>query len=109
MHKYVTRALLIDCSIYFFPEALHKPISVIADATYNILVTLKICTPFSASDISMSNSHAESRGTSGGPPTQSRAARAEAERRREMALRTLDQQLQAATNKARQESADGST
>lgn len=84
---------------------MHKPIAIVSDAVYNVLLALKICTPFSDADITLSNSQAEARvnaglnSFSGAPSNHSRSARAEAERRRELALRALDQQLQAATNK----------
>ncbi|KAH0544646.1 hypothetical protein GP486_008501 [Trichoglossum hirsutum] len=95
---------------YFFPEVLHGPISTISDSIYNILVALRICTPFSAFDISAGNSRAEARGEAGLPSLLMNnrtaggglpgSARAEAERRRALALKALDQRLHAATSKA---------
>lgn len=102
---------------YFFPEPLHRPVASISDVVYNALVAVKICTPFSAADISAGNSRAEargdvtlntlfggggggggSRGSGSGPPVPG-SARAEAERRRALALKALDMRLHAAANK----------
>ncbi|KAI9748443.1 MAG: hypothetical protein M4579_007222, partial [Chaenotheca gracillima] len=89
----------------FFPDAVHGPIAAVADAIYNVLVTIKICTPFSTEDVDAGNSQAAARGEGGLPGLLSRgggsappgSARAEAERRRALALRALDQRLHAAT------------
>ncbi|KAI9775803.1 MAG: hypothetical protein M1839_000854 [Geoglossum umbratile] len=94
---------------YFFPDPLHGPIATISGAIYNILVALRICTPFSDYDISAGNSRAEARGEAGLPSLLNNrnagvalpgSARAEAERRRALALKALDQRLHAATSKA---------
>lgn len=102
---------------YFFPEPLHRPVAIISDVVYNVLVAVKICTPFSAADISAGNSRAEARGDatlntlfgggsrgggggSGAPAPGS--ARAEAERRRALALKALDMRLHAAASKGGQ-------
>lgn len=102
---------------YFFPEPLSRPIAVVSEVVYNSLVAIRVCTPFSAADISAGNSRAEARGdarldnlfggghgghsrngsTSGAPIPGS--ARAEAERRRALALKALDQRLHAAASK----------
>lgn len=88
-----------------FPDAIQPPISFIADRIYSTLVTLKICTPFSADDIASGNEQALARGEQGLPSllsndrgggTRGMAKREEAERRRALALRALDQRLQAA-------------
>ncbi|KAI9849025.1 MAG: hypothetical protein M1837_005916 [Sclerophora amabilis] len=93
---------------YFFPEPIHGPIAAAADAIYNVLVTIKICTPFSSADVDAGNSQAAARGEGGLPGLLSRgasggpapgSARAEAERRRALALRALDQRLHAATGR----------
>ncbi|KAA8565301.1 hypothetical protein EYC84_011023 [Monilinia fructicola] len=79
----------------FFPAPLKPIISSFSTSIFNMLVALKICTPFSASDISASrgdSSFTHQRSTPGG-------ARAEAERRRALALKALDQRLHAATAK----------
>lgn len=99
----------------FFPDPLQRPVATVSDAVYNLLVTLKICTPFSAEDISASNTRHNNTGgdvglssifISGGGGGQSGSrgiggsTRAEAERRRAMALKALDQRLHAASSKA---------
>ncbi|KAF8466241.1 eukaryotic integral membrane protein-domain-containing protein [Kalaharituber pfeilii] len=97
----------------FFPDPIQRPVAIISDAVYNILITLKICTPFSAEDISASNSRHNTAGgdvglssifISGGGPSGGRgiggSTRAEAERRRAMALKALDQRLHAVSSKA---------
>ena len=86
----------------FFPEPLSAPVSVFANAVFQILVTLRICLPFSPTEIELGNARAEARGEgltlsdgsigrSGRPLPGS--ARAEAERRRALALKALDQRL----------------
>lgn len=97
---------------YFFPDPLHRPVAIISDVVYNALVVVRICTPFSAADISAGNSRAEARGDvtlntlfgggsrsagSGAPVPGS--ARAEAERRRALALKALDMRLHAAAGR----------
>ncbi|PMD23687.1 DUF1751-domain-containing protein [Hyaloscypha hepaticicola] len=76
----------------FFPDPVKPFISALSNHVYNILVSLRICTPFSAADISASRGDTFiQRGAPGG-------ARAEAERRRALALKALDQRLHAATS-----------
>ncbi|TGZ79760.1 DUF1751-domain-containing protein [Ascodesmis nigricans] len=93
--------------INFFPAVLHPALSIIANTTYNLLLTLNLCVPFSDADIALSNAQAQARGNAGlgamfaMTPGQARSSRAETERRRELALRALDQQLSAATGKVR--------
>ncbi|KAI9804801.1 MAG: hypothetical protein M1825_001169 [Sarcosagium campestre] len=93
---------------YFFPDPLHGPVAIASDAIYNVLVSVGVCTPFSAADIDAGNSQAAARGEGGLPSLLGRgsgggpapgSARAEAERRRALALKALDQRLHAATNK----------
>lgn len=88
-----------------FPDALQYPITFVADNVYNVLVMLKICTPFSAEDIASGNEQALARGEAGLPSLlnnsrgggmRGMAKREEAERRRALALKALDQRLQAA-------------
>jgi hypothetical protein len=75
----------------FFPQPIKPLIAGISDQIYTVLVSLKICTPFSAADVSASRGETiVQRGTPG-------TARAEAERRRALALKALDQRLHAAT------------
>ncbi|KAL2001474.1 hypothetical protein VTN02DRAFT_1710 [Thermoascus thermophilus] len=90
----------------FFPDAIQPPIAFVADRIYTALVTLRICTPFSAEDIASGNQQALARGEAGLPSflNNGRGAsgmrpigkREEAERRRALALKALDQRLQAA-------------
>ena len=75
----------------FFPEPAKPIISSFSNQVYSILVALRICSPFSAAD--MSASRGESFMQRGAPGS----ARAEAERRRALALKALDQRLHAAT------------
>lgn len=88
-----------------FPDVIQPPIAVVSDQIYSVLVSLKICTPFSEEDIASGNQQVLARGEAGLPTLLSshRAGgmrgtgkREEAERRRALALRALDQRLQAA-------------
>ncbi|KAG9231410.1 eukaryotic integral membrane protein-domain-containing protein [Amylocarpus encephaloides] len=75
----------------FFPEPVKPFVAGVSSQVYNTLVTLKICAPFSHTDLSTSRGESTvQRGTPG-------SARAEAERRRALALKALDQRLQVAT------------
>ena len=99
----------------FFPDPIHRPVAIASNVVYKLLITLKICTPFSAEDISASNTRHNGAGGDvglssifisgggGGPPGGrgiGGSTRAEAERRRAMALKALDQRLHAASSKA---------
>jgi hypothetical protein len=85
---------------YFFPEPIHTPLATVADHIYNMLITLRICTPFSAEDIDVGNEQAVTRSEGGGlPTTRGSGRREEAERRRALALKALDQRLHAATTR----------
>jgi len=95
-----------DDRAYFFPDPLHTPVALLATVVYNVLLALRVCTPFSAADVTASNSQAQARDSANlatllGPHSGTRvgSARAEAERRRALALKALDQQLHAAANK----------
>jgi membrane associated rhomboid family serine protease len=86
-----------------FPDAIQPPIGFVSDLVYSVLVSLKICTPFSAEEIASGNQQALARGEAGLPSLlsnhrggRSMAKREEAERRRALALKALDQRLQAA-------------
>ncbi|OJJ82819.1 rhomboid family protein [Aspergillus glaucus CBS 516.65] len=86
-----------------FPDVIQPPIAAISDQIYNLLVSLRICTPFSEEAIASGNQQVLARGEAGLPTLLSshRAGRGtgkreEAERRRALALRALDQRLQAA-------------
>ena len=75
----------------FFPDPVKPLVAVFSSQVYSVLVSLRICTPFSAADVSASRGDTFiQRGNPGG-------ARAEAERRRALALKALDQRLHAAT------------
>lgn len=75
----------------FFPDPVKPFVAAFSTQVFNILVSLRICTPFSAADVSASRGDTFiQRGAPGG-------ARAEAERRRALALKALDQRLHAAT------------
>ncbi|KAI8934694.1 hypothetical protein NX059_008385 [Plenodomus lindquistii] len=89
---------------HFFPEPLQTPIATLGDAIYNTLVSLKVCTPFSDQDIDAGNEQASARAEGGLPSIMNPSSkggrgggtRAEAERRRALALKALDQRLHAA-------------
>lgn len=92
---------------HFFPEPLHTPIAHFADGLYNLFISLGLCTPFSTDDIDAGNDQASARAEGGLPsimnPNSSSSrggrggsTRAEAERRRALALKALDQRLHAA-------------
>lgn len=94
---------------YFFPEPLHTPIAALSDQLYNALVAVKICTPFSAEDVDLGNSYASNREQGGLPSIMNGSSRSgkggnrreEAERRRALALKALDQRLHAASSAAK--------
>jgi membrane associated rhomboid family serine protease len=89
----------------FFPDVIQTPIATVADQIYAFLVALKVLTPFSAEEIASSNEHSIARGQVGLPNLlnsgrgglRGMGKREEAERRRQLALKALDQRLQAAT------------
>ncbi|KAF2762290.1 DUF1751-domain-containing protein [Pseudovirgaria hyperparasitica] len=90
---------------FFFPEPLHTPIAATCDRVYEALVAVKICIPFSAEDIDIGNEQASARAEGGLPSImngsgrggRSGGRREEAERRRALALKALDQRLHAAS------------
>lgn len=88
---------------YFWPDIVHGPVSAITDGIFNALVAARICTPFSAAEIESSNEQAIARVEGGLPSLMNQGGRRggggkreEAERRRALALKALDQRLQAA-------------
>ena len=101
---------------YFWPDVVQPPIALVADRVYNILVAIHILTPFSAEDVETSNVQATARGEGGLPSLLNQGGRRaggggkreEAERRRALALKVLDQRLQAATA-SKQQPVDAST
>lgn len=84
----------------FWPDVVQPPIAALSDAVYNVVIALRLCTPFSAADVDAGNEQANAR--EGGKELPSLlqsgrgGARGEAERRRQLALRALDQRLNAA-------------
>jgi hypothetical protein len=92
---------------HFFPEPLQTPLGTVADQLYNTMVSLKVCTPFSNEDIDAGNEQASARVEGGLPSIMNPSSRggkggqtrAEAERRRALALKALDQRLHAATSR----------
>ncbi|KZF19965.1 DUF1751-domain-containing protein [Xylona heveae TC161] len=88
----------------FFPDAIQGPIATFSEAVFQALVALRICTPFSAEHIDAGNEQALARSEGGLPSllgnsrtaTRAGGKREEAERRRALALRALDQRLHAA-------------
>lgn len=89
---------------HFFPEPIQTPVGALSEGVYNTLVSLKICTPFSDQDIDAGNEQASARAEGGLPSIMNPnskggrggGTRAEAERRRALALKALDQRLHAA-------------
>ncbi|KAI0385383.1 DUF1751-domain-containing protein [Hypomontagnella monticulosa] len=75
----------------FFPGPVKPFVSAITDQIFSILVAMRICTPFSQADISAAQGGNFVQRTAHG------GVRAEAERRRALALKVLDQRLHAAT------------
>jgi len=73
----------------FFPDPLKPTISVFSNAVYQILISLRICTPFSDADIAASREELSLQRPG--------SVRAEQDRRRALALKALDQRLHAAT------------
>lgn len=85
--------------VAFFPDVMHPFLAPVCDGIWNMLVQFKICTPFSEEDIEAGNESVASR-TDGLPSVMNGRGgggrRAEAERRRALALKALDQRLNAA-------------
>ncbi|KAL1884388.1 hypothetical protein VTK73DRAFT_82 [Phialemonium thermophilum] len=78
----------------FFPGPIKPFVASISEQVFNVLVTMRLCVPFSAADVSAARGdNFLQRSVPGG-------ARAEAERRRALALKALDQRLHAATANA---------
>ncbi|KAK7977487.1 hypothetical protein PG996_003541 [Apiospora saccharicola] len=76
----------------FFPGPLKPFVAAFSDQIFNALVAMRVCTPFSHGDASTGQGASYlPRGAPGG-------VRAEAERRRALALKALDQRLHAATS-----------
>ena len=90
----------------FFPNVIQPPVAASCNQIYILLCNLKLCTPFSDEDIATGNEQAAARGESGLPSfnkargTKGMTKREEAERRRALALKALDERLAAAANRA---------
>ncbi|KAF4552101.1 putative eukaryotic integral membrane protein [Elsinoe fawcettii] len=87
---------------HFFPEPIQVVLAPICDQLYNTLVAIRICTPFSTEAIDAGNEQASARAEGGLPSLMNSRSgrlggrREEAERRRALALKALDQRLNAA-------------
>lgn len=75
----------------FFPGPVKPVVAIFADQVFDVLVAMRLCTPFSQADVSAARGERFSQRSTPG------SARAEAERRRAIALKALDQRLSAAT------------
>lgn len=84
----------------FFPGPAKPLVAALADRVFDVLVAMRLCTPFSHAELSAAagsggayhhHHHHSHRAAAPG------SARAEAERRRALALKALDQRLHAAT------------
>lgn len=82
----------------FFPGPVRPFVAGISNQIFDALVAVRICTPFSAAD------HHPARSDGFGQRGVHGSARAEAERRRALALKALDQRLHAATAQSAQRS-----
>lgn len=102
----------------FWPDKIQPVVNFFATGIYEVLVAIQLCAPFTSEDVDLGNEQAAARGLGGLPSLlnlsslgsrtftqnaedhESRpSTREEAERRRQLALRALDQRLQAATVK----------
>lgn len=88
----------------FWPDGIQPPIAAMADGVYNALVAVRVCTPFTAEDVELGNEQATARGEGGlpnllnnGVGKAGRNKQEDAERRRALALKALDQRLHAAS------------
>ncbi|CAJ2511641.1 Uu.00g072660.m01.CDS01 [Anthostomella pinea] len=77
----------------FFPAPAKPFVSAFTDQIFNVLVAMRACTPFSQADMSIASGNTLLQRSAPGPG----GVRAEAERRRALALKVLDQRLHAAT------------
>ncbi|KAK5196439.1 hypothetical protein LTR92_003984 [Exophiala xenobiotica] len=91
----------------FFLDIIQPPVAAFCNHVFILLCNLKLCTPFSDDDIATGNEQAAARGEAGLPTfnRQARGARGmtkrdEAERRRALALKALDERLNAASIRA---------
>ncbi|KAF2154016.1 DUF1751-domain-containing protein [Myriangium duriaei CBS 260.36] len=88
---------------HFFPEPIQSLIAPLCSQIYNVLIAFRVCAPFSDEAIEAGNEQASARAEGGLPSLMSGGRggrfggrREEAERRRALALKALDQRLSAA-------------
>jgi len=89
---------------HFFPDQVQVVLAPLCDSIYNAMIAARICSPFSEEAVDTGNEQASARAEGGLPSLMnpsSRGGRAggrreEAERRRALALRALDERLNAA-------------
>jgi len=90
----------------FFPDVVQPPIATVCNQIFLVLCNLKLCTPFSDEDIATSNEQAAAREEAGLPTfnrhgrVKGMGKREEAERRRALALKALDDRLNAASSRS---------
>ena len=87
----------------FFPRPVKPLVAGVSARVFDVLVAMRLCTPFSAADVSAARDGGGGSGGNGNsflPRGVPGSARAEAERRRALALKALDQRLHAATANA---------
>jgi len=91
----------------FFPDIVQPPIAALCNQIYVLMCNMKILKSFSDEEIASGNEHAAARGETGLPSfhRQARGARGmskreEAERRRALALKALDERLKSASSRA---------
>ncbi|KAJ8608700.1 hypothetical protein MRB53_039502 [Persea americana] len=82
--------------VEFFPDILKPILSPICDAVFATLVSIRVCTPFSEEAIEAATEASRDTGLPGIMDQRTGGRRAEAERRRALALKALDQRLNAA-------------
>ena len=91
---------------HFFPESIQVVLDPLCDSVYQALVAARVCTPFSDEAVDAGNEQAQARAEGGLPSLMNGGRgrdggrgggrREEAERRRALALKALDQRLNAA-------------
>ncbi|KAF9438362.1 hypothetical protein BGZ76_008392 [Entomortierella beljakovae] len=80
----------------FFPEAAQPPVKAISNVMFGILVRFRICSPIGAGYTLQQDLEIPHTSTLSLPTSQPASLRAEAERRRALALKALDMRLHAA-------------
>jgi hypothetical protein len=86
--------------VSFFPDVFHPVLAPACDSVFEALVQMRLCTPFSDAAVETATESAASRSEGGLPSIMNQGGgggkRAEVERRRALALKALDQRLNAA-------------